>query len=539
MKKLFSIALWAVFFALTVVSCKVQEIDKTDSLKTQDITIEEAKMWMQSQKAGARVAGGSKTTRTEYWSGARKLNYANGSAAVVVPLSYNYENRTVFMDGKPANNKKLNKRDFFFESKLFVYKDAKGNMQADVVRFIPEVSTRKGNKKIDGKDFSGYVLAYDQTENTYLGGWYYQKGESKGRVRLNGSTKMARIASSPCDILIYEAADTDRPAKLGTGAPAPDFYYDQDGIAWVLSEVIAMPCGSGSTNNTNNTSNNNTSNNNNTNTSGTSGANTAGYGQPGWTWYSGGGNSQLPTNWSPFTMDMLGDFGVVSFSAADNFFLTVLINKGIAFDEVDQELIRNDFGLWGKALTDYINSSGQKPDLSAFTLNTNNATDQQVINAINSLMEEPGVPKGITNDELILLGLGTAQFRANLNKYYQDAKDATQRAIWRYSYAEAQEQGLSRANAFKHALFAILHARSFGRQLAQQLANEHEEYDISQSPANYSIETQMDLWNNQEGFNIYDSNPNRQISEFDNAVFQGVTNGNMRYVSGGFLTPTY
>jgi len=49
----------------------------------------------------------------------------------------------------------------------------------------------------------------------------------------------------------------------------------------------------------------------------------------------------------------------------------------------------------------------------------------------------------------------------------------------------------------------------------------------------------MDLWNNQEGFTIYDSNPNRQISEFDDAVFQAVSNGVMRYIVNGNLVPTF
>ena len=497
----------------------------------QEITVEEAKAFINNQKAGARVSNAnSKTIRTEYWKDAQKLTFENGLPVVVVPLSYNFENQTAFQNGRPDKGKRYDKGNYAFESKLLVYKNRDGKMMADMVRFIPEADSRKGKRKIAGKDFSGYVLAYDQSGSMYRGGWYYEKGKPQKRVRIDGAKK-ARLASSDCDILIYRPADPDRPAQLGTGAPASagSAYYDSQGNLWVLDEVIPMPCGGGTgTGNSDGP------------VDGSPGYVPPGYGDPSWIWNTyGGGNGGSNSTYSPFTMDIIGDFGIVSFDAADNFFLTLLINRGIAFDSAEQQLIRENWGLWRNAIWNYVTQTNQKPDLSGFILDINNATDQQVINAIGKLMDDPGVPKGITNDELILLGLGTAQFRANLNKYYQDAKEATQRAIGRYSYAEAQEQGLSRANAFKHAMFAILHARSFGRQLAQDLANSHENYDINRSPTDYVIEVQMDLWNNQEGFTIYDSNPNRQISEFDDAVFQAVSNGVMRYIVNGNLVPTF
>jgi hypothetical protein len=52
------------------------------------------------------------------------------------------------------------------------------------------------------------------------------------------------------------------------------------------------------------------------------------------------------------------------------------------------------------------------------------------------------------------------------------------------------------------------------------------------------LQVQMDLWNNQEGFNIYDKNPNRSVDNFDGAVFNAVDNGLMRYIPDTTLVPT-
>lgn len=246
-------------------------------------------------------------------------------------------------------------------------------MAADIVRFIPEADSRKGKRKIDGKDFSGYVLAYDQSETTYKGGWYYEKGKPKKRVRIEGA-KMARLASSDCDILIYRPVDPDRPAQLGTGAPASEesAYYDSQGNLWVLDEVITMPCGG-----------NTGTGNNDGPADGSPGYVPPGYGDPSWIWntYSGGGSSN--STYSPFTMNIIGDFGIVSFDAAENFFLTLLINRGIAFDSAEQQMIRENWGVLFGPLLSAIQQTNQKPTIQMISPPPNRTIKVVGVDVIN------------------------------------------------------------------------------------------------------------------------------------------------------------
>ncbi|MCY7359322.1 MAG: hypothetical protein LH609_18080, partial [Rudanella sp.] len=338
---------------LFVSSCQVYDSSELIGPVSQEITIEEAKTFINSQKAGARVSrSDSKTIRTEFWNDAQKLSFENGLPVVVVPLSYNFENQTVFQNGRPGKGKRYDKRNYTFESKLLVYKNREGKMMADMVRFIPEADSRKGKRKIAGKDFSGYVLAYDQSGSTYKGGWYYEKGKPQKRVRIDGAKK-ARLASSDCDILIYRPADPDRPAQLGTGAPASagSAYYDSQGNLWVLDEVIPMPCG-GSTGTGNSDGP----------VDGSPGYVPPGYGDPSWIWNTyGGGNGGSNSTYSPFTMNIIGDFGIFSFDAADNFFLLMLINKAILFDADERQLIRENWGILYGILSYTIEQTGQKP----------------------------------------------------------------------------------------------------------------------------------------------------------------------------------
>jgi hypothetical protein len=89
---------------------------------------------------------------------------------------------------------------------------------------------------------------------------------------------------------------------------------------------------------------------------------------------------------------------------------------------------------------------------------------------------------------------------------------------------------MGRPNAFKHAYFAILHCKTFNRQLAQRLADEHEYYDPSRAITSYSLDTQMDLWNNAQGFQLFDANPNRSNDDFSYAIYGVAINGNLRYI---------
>ncbi len=486
-----------------------------------DITIAEAKAWFTGQNANARLTGGQSTTRrTEHWEFAEKTTYKNGLPVVVIPLTYNYDYQTASGRETLGGKKNVKKIEYIVQKKLLVYKNPKGMVQADIISIIPTDENRKKSPKVKGDTFDGYVLAYDKTEKNFMGGWYYKNGKAKNRVRLTGS-KSGRVAGD-CDILVYVNRGSDAPAHVGGGGSNPDTgFRDEQGNYWELDHVIPMPCGQDGGDN------------------GNPGDNIGnpslppGSPQPG----NGDGDPGGSDGGAPYTPGIIGDNGNISTSSATNFFYDLRHNRGITFTDTEKSLIELNFVEWSNVILNHLNATGQKPDLSIFIIDIN-ASDQQMINAINELMDQ-GVPTGLKQRELELMGFGTSQFRNNLNKYYNDAHIATIRATLRYEYTEARYNALGRGNAFKHAFFAIMHAQSFGRSVAQELANAHEEYDVNTSPTDYSLEIQMDLWNNQAGFDIYDVNSGQTIIQFDNATFQAVSNGVMRFLSNRTLMPTF
>ncbi|GAB2602026.1 PA14 domain-containing protein [Spirosoma areae] len=215
-------------------------------------------------------------------------------------------------------------------------------------------------------------------------------------------------------------------------------------------------------------------------------------------------------------------------------FYVSMQQRGISFSSGEKALLKQYPDLFDQIRT-YIDQFGSKPDLTFLTLDVNTASEDQIKEAIRKMNFNGGE---ITSGELILLGLGTLSMDAyhdNLEKYYDDAKKATLRTIAHYGYSQSMENGVSVANAFKHAFFQIMHCRSFGRQVGAQLAREHEEN-------HHNLDNEMDYWNNERGLAIYDAVPNSTDQQFDDAVFFGVRDGQMRYLKEGRsstrLTPT-
>ncbi|TAE24342.1 MAG: hypothetical protein EAZ91_20570 [Cytophagales bacterium] len=523
MKKLLRLVVLIACIALNGISCRVQEIEKVESSVSQDITIEEAKTWMQSQKAGARVAVGGSTIRTEYWSEAKKVNYENGLPAIMVPVLYNFQKSTG-MTSKPVNGQKYDKRDYTFETNLVVYKDEKGKLLADVVRMIPLPGSKNSNSKMNGKDFTGYVLAYDQTEKSFMGGWYCEKGKATSKIKLNRS-KSARVASSDCDILIYKPADPDRPAKLGDGQPTSTdgSYYDSEGTLWVLEKTIPMACGPAEGGNNNQS------------------VPTVDWGDPNWYWtvYEMAGgvgsntnyNSNPNTAWMPYAVSMLSEYGNVNFDPKGNFFIAAE-NRGIYFGDDEKALIREEWASLSNAIWNYITTANRKPNLSDLSFDVNTSTEEQMLSAAMRLMVEEENLNSLPREERRLLGEGTPNYRRNCELYLSDARKATIRAIRHYTYSEAQEDGFSQANAFKHAIFACYHADTFGRNLAEQICEAHE-------GGSMLLDSEMDRWNNAQGFKYWDTGEH-ELMRLDYLIHQATLNGELRWIKRNdlVLTPT-
>lgn len=81
-------------------------------------------------------------------------------------------------------------------------------------------------------------------------------------------------------------------------------------------------------------------------------------------------------------------------------------------------------------------------------------------------------------------------------------------------------------DAFRHAFFSELNTATLGVALAKQLGDAHEQQ--SSNP----LETQMDLFNNEQG---------RQVSSIyqEQAIVDLVTSGRLRIIANGILVPSY
>lgn len=521
LRKLLSVSLILIVSIFTQFSCQREQLSPLSL--NQDISIQEAKAFMMRTQPNAKADGQTNAKRDEYWSLAQKLTYKNGLPVVVVPLTYNYGVPLVINGKLPENGKPFDKSDYAIQKKLFVYKDPKGKVQVDVVSIIPTEDGRKKHKKAQGDDFDGYVLAYDNTETVYQGGWFYKNGKATNRVRTQ-STRNARTAAltlndgGPCDILVYTPSDGSggSAAYQGGSTPRPSTSFTDDtGAMWTLAYTITMSCGGAGPDNGEATGPT---------------TNDPSFGDGNWIWNipapgsSGGGGGYgfgPPPPYEPF---MITENGVTGGSPEENFFYDMEYNHSpFLFFSNEEKALMIDFQGLMYSVKNYVLETGQKPDLSRLLL-ASNASNQQLESTAALLIEEDEEQQ-LNQTEKNLLGFGTAAYDINLKKFYSDARRATIMTIINFGYDAAVHNGAGIANAFKHALLAELHAVTFTRPLGVLIAEAHE------TQPDTEVTARMDRWNNRRGFMIYDDHPTASLVEFSVYSFQAMVDGQLRYIA--------
>lgn len=202
-------------------------------------------------------------------------------------------------------------------------------------------------------------------------------------------------------------------------------------------------------------------------------------------------------------------------------FYSSMNSMGITFTTQEQIFLNENVDLIGK-VSEYVNQFFRKPNLDPFTLDINTASTYEILRAGNALIPAQPNLDFLPQGERALLGEGTAAYHSNALKWLADARWATIRATIHYGWYQAQEDGESIGNAFKHAMFACYHAESFGRQLAAQIAEAHE--GGSEFP-----DSQMDRWNNAEGFKVWDAG-HRNMNIIDYQIWTATSEGKLRYI---------
>lgn len=99
-------------------------------------------------------------------------------------------------------------------------------------------------------------------------------------------------------------------------------------------------------------------------------------------------------------------------------------------------------------------------------------------------------------------GENKIRYRLNVLRYGANAYSATSATYAYFHSKQAGDCGECKGNAFKHALFRILDAVSFGREVSGQLGEAHES---EEDPSKSMI---MDRKNNYAGLQIYDTHKN-------------------------------
>ncbi len=94
------------------------------------------------------------------------------------------------------------------------------------------------------------------------------------------------------------------------------------------------------------------------------------------------------------------------------------------------------------------------------------------------------------------------KYRLNVLRYGANAYSATSATQAYFQSNHAKDCSVCKGNAFKHALFRIFDAVSFGREISRQLGEAHEARE------NLDPATIMDKKNNAVGLQIYDSHKN-------------------------------
>ncbi|MDB0025580.1 hypothetical protein N9E92_00100 [Polaribacter sp.] len=109
---------------------------------------------------------------------------------------------------------------------------------------------------------------------------------------------------------------------------------------------------------------------------------------------------------------------------------------------------------------------------------------------------------------------------------------AEQRTILNYG-----NNGLNdNSDAFRHAYFNALNSRDMGKWLAKKLSDAHE----SETPTIWSLEVQMDLFNNNIGHQVGHDFPNDNDIQIGNTIKDKINNGLGRYLNPiNYFDPNY
>jgi hypothetical protein len=127
-------------------------------------------------------------------------------------------------------------------------------------------------------------------------------------------------------------------------------------------------------------------------------------------------------------------------------------------------------------------------------------------------------PTDLTWEEMELID----RFPFKCYKIYKNSKIAETETIARMGVNRINDK----SDAFRHAYWLALNAKSVGYDFAKLYGEAHE----SEVPSKFALEKQMDLYNNQVGMVYQSAYPNASEQQLSNVIYNALLNGQMVYL---------
>lgn len=205
----FSSIIAGVFF---IYACKEQVYEKP--VANTDLTIENAKRWVESELSGSNKAG-----RTGVASIKKHLNWEkafldNADSGNVVVVPFDYEGGLAMNIGTVDNAKNGKSKIKKSTNRILVFK--KGDkFESQIIRSYPSRSYVGG--------YSGDIRVYDMNEN-FIGGYSYQEGKPvKVYTPADKTARTNLVCGTQCQVLW-----TCYPMKLGQPDSSPWMAYGDE-----------------------------------------------------------------------------------------------------------------------------------------------------------------------------------------------------------------------------------------------------------------------------------------------------------------------
>lgn len=428
------------------------------------ISLSEVRDWYQksSNNPNGRIA--TKSNKVPLWDFNESGKFENGRPFVVVTLAYPKEE---FLRADASDQPlrefedKTNVNEGLIRKALF-FKDTKGQFQKYVLYIIPDKEYSKKvkdsrKKRINSYDFSGLVLVRDWDTETFIDGWKQSKGKFISQVVLSSSqstkNSTGRVASGFCSYTTYGVMDCvqvpcPQPANIINNATARmgTFSVGCVSCSWTTTGSDGYCEGDGSTTFT-----------------GQIGAN-------------GGGGGISPvfatgTNLNQAMANLVSTYSAQLTTSEEAYILDC--------DDLDEaESLTRALRLWANLDISQLEALAG----SYMEFEVVNAAERQILEQIN----------------------GIILYKLTLLRYVLDAMDSDAQAAANFKNGTVNGQPASMCsqcigNAFKHAIFRILNAASFGVNRSVQLGDAHES---GQAPPQL-IDRNMDIYNNGKGIEVF------------------------------------